>query len=83
MTQSEKDKFETLCYVNADISSAPLITNHTAPGRTGYKRRHDVVLLVGLAELKAQVSWIDSGTVRVHIILHVFVHLTRLSRAWV
>jgi len=76
MTRSKKDKFETLCYVKADISNAPYTTNYIAPGRTGYKREYDVVLLVGLTELKAQVSWTDSRTVRAHIILHVFLHLT-------
>ena len=34
-----------------------------------YRRKYDVVLLVGLTELKAQVSWIDSKTVRVHLVL--------------
>ena len=81
MTRSEKDSFETLCYVKADISSAPYTTNHNTPGRTGYKREYDIILLVGLTELKAQVSWIDSRTVRAHIVLGVFIHLTRLSRA--
>ena len=82
MTRSKKDKFETLCYIEADISSAPYTTKCTAPGRTGYKREYDVILLVGLTELKAQVSWIDSKTVRAHIVLlHVLIHLTRLPSA--
>ena len=81
MTRSEKDKFETLCRVKADISSAPYTTNCAAPGRTGYRRVYDIILLMGLTELKAQVSWIDSRTVRAHIVLHVFIHLTRLPSA--
>jgi len=84
MTQSrntKKDKFETLCYIKANISSAPLTTNRIAPGRMGYKRQYDIVLLVGLTELKAQLSWIDSRTVCAHIVLHVYPHLTRLSCA--
>jgi len=75
ITWSKKGNFETLCNVKVDISSASYATNYT--GRTGYKREFDVILLVGLTELKAQVSWIDSRTVRIHITLHVFVHLTR------
>ena len=30
----------------------------------GYRRKYTVILLVGLTELKAQVGWIDSKTVR-------------------
>ena len=33
-------------------------------GGLSYRRKCDVILLVGLTELKAQVSWIDSETVR-------------------
>ena len=61
-----KGKFETLCYVEADISSAPYTTKVTETGKRGHKRNFDIILLVGLAELKAQVSWIDSTTVRAH-----------------
>ena len=31
-----------------------------------YTREYDVVLLVGLTELKAQIRWVDSVTVRLH-----------------
>jgi hypothetical protein len=74
--QRKKDKFETLCYVKADISSAPYTSNYTAAGTMGYKREYDIILLVGLTELKAQVSWIDSRTVRAHLVLHVSIYLT-------
>ena len=37
----------------------------------GYKRDYNIILLVGLTELKAQVSWIDSKTVRSRLVLHV------------
>jgi len=57
----EKDKFETLCYVKADISAAPLTSKYTG-GKMGYRREYDVILLVGLTELKAQVCWVDSTT---------------------
>ena len=56
------DKFETLCRVEADISNAPY-TISSATGM-GYRRDYNVIFLVGLTELKAQVSWIDSTTVR-------------------
>ena len=74
--QSQTDKFETLCYVDADISTAPYETKLTATGATYYKRCYEAILLVGLTELKAQVSWIDSETVRPHTVLHItFTHL--------
>ena len=66
--QSQKDKFETLCHVKADVSTAPCSSSF-ATGRAGYRRDCDIVLLVGLTELKAQVSWIDSKTVRTHSVL--------------
>ena len=80
--QSQKDKFETLCYVEADISSAPFTSKYTTTGRMSYRRDADIILLVGLTELKAQVGWIDSKTVRAHVILHVaFIHLTQPPHA--
>ena len=42
-------------------------------GRMSYMRKYDVILLVGLTELKAQIGWIDPETVRVHLVLHVSV----------
>lgn len=72
--QAPTDEFETLCYVKADISSAPHTTNYSG----GYRREIDVILLVGLTELKAQVCWIDSRTVRVHSVPRVSIFLTRL-----
>ena len=37
----------------------------------GYRRDYDIILLVGLTELKAQISWIDSNTVRTHPVLNI------------
>jgi hypothetical protein len=54
------DKFETLCEVGADLSTAPYRTKQGTTGMTYYQRDYDVVFLVGLTELKAQISWIDS-----------------------
>ena len=65
-TQNQKDKFETLCRVKADLSAAPYTSRYTAEGKVCYKREYDVILLVGLTELKAQASWIDTITVRAH-----------------
>ena len=64
-TQSRKEKFETLCRVKADLSNAPYTSNYVV-GKTYYMRCFDVILLVGLTELKAQVGWIDTRTVRVY-----------------
>jgi len=61
--QSGKDKFQTLCHVRADISDAPHTSKLVETGKMGFKRRYDIILLVGLTELKAQVAWIDSKTV--------------------
>ena len=68
--QSRADKFQTLCRVRADISSAPYTSNNRIGG-TGYQRRYNVILLVGLTELKAQISWEDTA-VRVHTVSYVF-----------
>jgi len=58
----EPDKFETLCRVKADLSSASYTSKSNAAGKTAYSRSYDVILLVGLTELKAQIGWIDSVT---------------------
>ena len=61
-----KDRFETLCHVAADISAAPSIPKLGKSGKMCYSRNYDVVLLVGLTELKAEIRWFDSTTVRVY-----------------
>ena len=76
--QSQKDKFETLCHVKADISTAPHTSTYTG-GKMGYRRDYDIILLVGLTELKALVSWTDSRTVRAHPVPCISVCLTELS----
>ena len=75
-TQGPKDKFEKLCRVEADISSVPCKSTRMKTGEMGYRRDYEVILLVGLTELKAQVSWINEKTVRAHIILRVCIYLT-------
>ena len=78
--QSQIDKFETLCHVKADVSTAPHTSKYTT-GKMTYQRNFDVILLVGLTELKAQVSWTDSIDVRAHIILRVSIYLTQFPYA--
>jgi hypothetical protein len=65
-THNPKDKFETLCHVVADISEAPWRCKIGASGKLCYIQKYDVVLMVGLTELKAQIRWKDSTTVRAH-----------------
>ena len=45
--QSRKDKFETLGYFGADISSAPYTSELTETGEMAQKRKFDKILLVG------------------------------------
>ena len=60
-----KDRFETLCHVSADISAALSTPKVGKSGKMCFSRKYNVVLLVGLTELKAQIRWIDSITVRI------------------
>jgi len=58
----ERDRFETLCHVVADI---PVSSYTLKPGIFGEMcsiHKFDVVLVVGLTELKAQIRWFDSET---------------------
>jgi hypothetical protein len=65
-----KDRFETLCHVAADVSAAPSKLKFGESGKVCYYREYDVVLLVGLTELKAQIRWTDATTVRIHNLGH-------------
>jgi hypothetical protein len=67
--ESPIDKFKTLCHVKADISKASYTANYVTMGD---RRAYDIILLVGLTELKAQVCWFDFRTVRVHLAPRVF-----------
>ena len=77
--QSQTDKFETLCHVDADISNASCTSKVTESGKESYERRFDIILLVGLTQLKTQVSWIDSETVRAHPVLYAPIYLIRFG----
>ena len=65
-THDQKENFETLCHVVADLSTAPYTRKVGSSGEVCYYREFDVVLLVGLTELKAQIRWHDPKTVRIH-----------------
>lgn len=58
----ERDKFKTLCEIYADISAAPSTAKLGKSGGMCYYREFDVVLLVGLTELKAQIRWTNAIT---------------------
>jgi hypothetical protein len=65
-THDSKDKFEDLCEIYADISAAPSTPQLGSSGKMCYYREFDVVLLTGLTEMKAEIRWTDSVTVRIH-----------------
>ena len=56
-----KERFGTLCHVAADISTLPFKVIYEKSGKVFFSRECDVVLFVGLEELKAQIRWIDSN----------------------
>ena len=77
--QNQKDKFELLCCIKADLSAAPYTYRYsTQTMNMCYKREYDVIFLVSLAELKAQVSWVATW-VRVHRSTRA-IYLTQLPR---
>jgi len=59
----EPARFTTMCHVIADTSTfARSLRPQQAPGGGDYYRLDfDVILLFGLTELKAQISWNDQG----------------------
>jgi len=60
---SERDQFSTLCTVQADTSKlAKLLSpKRSADGALYYALEIKVILLFGLTELIAQVSWLENG----------------------
>jgi len=70
-----------MCYVRADVSSASYKPKYMIAGKMGYERDSEVVSLVGLTGLKARAGWIDSRTVRAHLILHLPIYLIRFPYA--
>jgi hypothetical protein len=64
-THSSKDGFKTLCHVFADISTAPFTRKVGKSGKICFEREYDIVLLVSVMGVKAQVRWFDCTTVSV------------------
>ena len=50
----------------ADISAVPCTRKNERSGELCFTQKLAVVLLVGHMELKAQIRWIDPGTVSMH-----------------
>ncbi|KAI0918917.1 hypothetical protein AcW1_003564 [Taiwanofungus camphoratus] len=59
-TDEEPDMFSTLCTIHADVSQVPKVSRVGLRG-IYYRQSFKVILLFGLAELKAQLSWNDNG----------------------
>lgn len=53
------DMFSTLCTIHADVSQVPKVSRVGLRG-IYYRQSFKVILLFGLAELKAQLSWNDN-----------------------
>jgi hypothetical protein len=53
-------KFSTLCNVSADTSRVIKTMQIGPGGRPYYVQSYDIILLFGLTELKAQISWIEN-----------------------
>ena len=60
---SQAENFAELCTIQADLAAASYVRKRGKSGKMCYTRNFDVVLLVGLTELQAQIAWIDSATV--------------------
>ncbi|KAF9783214.1 hypothetical protein BJ322DRAFT_1110093 [Thelephora terrestris] len=58
----EPDKFETLCQVVADISAVPPSSILGSSGAMRYHYEFDMVLFMGLPEMRAQIRWVDYST---------------------
>ncbi|KAG6332939.1 hypothetical protein ID866_6155 [Astraeus odoratus] len=61
-TDEEPDSFKELCTIRADVSrAANALCPQTSPdGNTYYQIAFDVIILFGLTELKAQISWMEN-----------------------
>ncbi|KZT00295.1 uncharacterized protein LAESUDRAFT_764717 [Laetiporus sulphureus 93-53] len=59
-TDLEPESFATLCTVQADTSRVTKVQQHGLKG-VYYTQHYKVVLLCGLTELKAQISWMENG----------------------
>jgi len=55
------DNYTGLCTVVTDLSKVPLFPSRGENGAIVYRIDYDVVLLFGLTELAAQLSWKENG----------------------
>jgi len=60
-TDIEPEMFSTLCTVQADLSQMSMKPHRGLGGGQFYKQDFCVVLLFGLTELKAHISWMHNG----------------------
>jgi len=60
-TDTEPLMFTTLCHVKADVSRVPKLPCHNPSGQLYFQQRFDIILLFGLTEFKAQLSWLEGG----------------------
>ena len=63
------DQFSTLCMVRADTTklAKSVSPRRSAEGASYYALEIKVILLFGLTELSAQVSWMENVSVSVHL----------------
>jgi len=58
----DKNNYTKLCTIEVDVSRAAI---HTLPNASGmgsfYQVDCEIILLFGMTELKAQVSWMENG----------------------
>ena len=58
-----KAMYSTLCTVTADTSHMTKTTNYGSGGGVFWRLDYSVVLLFGLTELKAQISWTEGVSI--------------------
>jgi hypothetical protein len=51
------DNYTKLCTLEADLSQAMVVRPKANGKGSFYRASHDIILLFGLTELKAQVAW--------------------------
>ncbi|EIW80581.1 hypothetical protein CONPUDRAFT_56886 [Coniophora puteana RWD-64-598 SS2] len=68
-TDEDRGALSTACTVYADTSKfARLLQARSGPSSTYYELKFDIVLLFGLTELQAQISWIENVSPVIRIV---------------
>ena len=58
MTYYFSDNYTKLCTIESDLSRAPMIIRPKATGKGNfYSVDYDIILLLGMTELKVQIAW--------------------------